>query len=176
MEGLQREEFSMRLSRVGLWLLTGLGSIALVTAQTPASSASSQTNADPPAMSGVNMGGYVMGNRMMTFNNQVRDLLTQLQENLSELETENQVATIHNQIANDQKLVEQLENTLNGHCGMSMGTMGSSMNGPMMQGSYRSAMGGYMMGNNNMMGSGMSSSNPSPQQDGNSTSQEQPQK
>jgi len=58
----------MRLSKVGLWLLTGLGSIVLVAAQAPASSATSQTNADPPAMSGVNMGGYMMGSGMSSSN------------------------------------------------------------------------------------------------------------
>ncbi len=99
----------------------------------------------------------MMGNQMMTFNNRVRGLLSQLKENLSGLESENDLGTIHKQVAQDQKLIDQLESTLDGHCGMSMGTMGSHMHtGHLMHGSNGNMMGGHMMRGQQMSNPSMS--------------------
>lgn len=144
----------MRFSTIAVWLFAGLAPLALAVAQAPSTSTSSQSGADAPAAMAR---GRMMGNQTMTFNNHVRDLLWQLKENLSGLKSENDISGIHKQVAQDQKLIDQLESTLDGHCGMSMGTMGSHMHtGQMMHGSNGNMMGGHMMRGQQMSNSHMS--------------------
>lgn len=146
----EERETTMRFTKkIGAVMVAGLVPLALALAQTPANSGSSQRG----TYGSMGMaGGRMMGNHMMTFNNQVLDLLTQLKDNLTGLEGQNDVGTIHKQITQDQKLIDQLEGTLNGHCGMSMGPMGSHMYNGQMMGYGNMMGGGMMMGNHTMMG------------------------
>jgi hypothetical protein len=107
---------------IGTLVIAGLVPLGLALAQAAAPDSSQPESDKLAAMAN----GHMMGKETMDLDGQVRDVLSRLQENLSGLANESDVGAIHEQVIQDERLVEQLQETLDGRCGMPMGMMGSS--------------------------------------------------
>lgn len=149
----------MRVPRnVLVSLVAGLMPLAFAVAQDSSASATSPDRS-------TSMGnGSMMGGQMMTLNNQVNAIFSQLEHNVTDLKAEKDENTVQSKLVQQEALIEQLKSSLDGQCGMNMEMMGNGR-GHMM--------GDSMMGSGMGMGNGMAGSRSQSSANGNSSPRNQ---
>jgi len=142
----------MRMSRsVVVSLVVGLMPLAIAVAQDSSPSAKPADQVD-------SMGnGPVMDNHMMSLNSQVNEIVSELEQNVSDLQGAKDKNAIESKLIQQEALIERLKSSLDGRCGMSTEMMGESA--------------GHMTKGSMMMGGGMTGSGTQRSATGSSSSQ-----